>query len=36
MHLRHPGITYSACGPFTENEERMQKFGIHDIFINMN
>ena len=21
MHLRHPGFTYSACGPFTKNKE---------------
>ena len=26
MHLRHPGLTYSACGPFTKNKERIQKF----------
>ena len=26
MHLRQPGFTYSACGPFTNNNERMQKF----------
>ena len=26
MHLRQPGFTYSACGPFTKNKERMQKF----------
>ena len=26
MHLRQPGFTYSACGLFTENKERMQKF----------
>ena len=25
MHLRHPGFTYSACGPFTKNKERIQK-----------
>ena len=25
MHLRQPGSTYSACGPFTENKERIQK-----------
>ena len=22
MHLRQPGFTYSACGPFTKNKER--------------
>ena len=26
MHLRQPGLTYSACGPFTNNKERIQKF----------
>ena len=26
IRLRQPGFTYSACGPFTENEERIQKF----------
>ena len=25
MHLRQPRFTYSACGPFTENKERIQK-----------
>ena len=25
MHLRQPGFTYSACGSFTKNKERMQK-----------
>ena len=26
MHLKQPGSTYSACGPFTKNKERIQKF----------
>ena len=26
MHLKKPGFTYSACGPFTINKERIQKF----------
>ena len=26
MHLRQPGFTYSVCGPFTKNKERIQKF----------
>ena len=26
IHLRQPGFTYSACGPFTKNKERGQKF----------
>ena len=25
MHLRQPGFTYSACGPFTKNKERIKK-----------
>ena len=26
MHLKQPGFPYSACGPFTNNKERIQKF----------
>ena len=26
MHLRTPGFTYSAGGPFTKTKERIQKF----------
>ena len=26
MHLRQPGFTYSACGPFTKNKERIEQF----------
>ena len=26
MHLKQPGFTYSACGPFTKNIERIEKF----------
>ena len=26
MDLKKPGFTYSACGPFTENKERIEKF----------
>ena len=26
MHLKQPGFTYSACGPFTKNKERIRKF----------
>ena len=25
MHLRQSGFTYSACGLFTKNKERIQK-----------
>ena len=38
MHLRQPGLTYSAYGPFTKNKERIEKFtqsGNTD-FINKN
>ena len=26
IHLRQPQVTYSACGPFTKHEQRIQKF----------
>ena len=26
MHLKQPGFTYSACGTFTKNKERIEKF----------
>ena len=26
MLLKQPGFSYSACGPFTKNKERIQKF----------
>ena len=26
IHLKQPGFTYSACGPFTKNKERIHKF----------
>ena len=26
MHLKQPGFTYSARGPFTKNKERIEKF----------
>ena len=26
MHLKQPGFTYSACGPFTKYKKRIQKF----------
>ena len=35
IHLRQPGFTYRACGPFTKNEKRIQKLKkqeIQDIF----
>ena len=24
-HLKQPGFTYSACGPFTQSKERIKK-----------
>ena len=26
MHIRQTGFKFSACGPFTKNKERIQKF----------
>ena len=26
MHLKQPGFTYSACGPFAKNKQRIEKF----------
>ena len=26
MHLKQPAFTYSVCGPFTKNKERIEKF----------
>ena len=26
MHLKQPGFTYSAFGPFTKNKERIENF----------
>ena len=26
IHLKQPGFTYSACGPFTKNKEGIEKF----------
>ena len=26
MHLKQSGFAYSACGPFTKNKERIEKF----------
>ena len=26
MHLKQPWFAYNACGPFTENKKRIQKF----------
>ena len=26
MHLKQPGFSYSACGPFTKHKQRIHKF----------
>ena len=26
LHLKQPGVTYSACGSFSKHHERIQKF----------
>ena len=31
MHLKQPGFTYSVCGPFTKNKERIQIFQEKEI-----
>ena len=39
VHLKQSEFTYSACGPFTKNKERIQnlkKQVIQDIFTKMN
>ena len=39
MHLRQPGFSYSACGPFTRNKKEfknLKKQEIQAIFTKMN
>ena len=36
MHLKQPGFPYSACGPFTENKKRIQKFMLTGNYIYRN
>ena len=38
VHLKLPGFTYSACGPFTKNKEfkNLKKQEIQTIFTKMN
>ena len=31
MHLKQPGFTYSACGPFTINKERIESLYKQEI-----
>ena len=38
MHLKQPRFTYSACGPFAKNKERIRKFmqqELQNIFTGM-
>ena len=35
IYLKQPRFTYSACGPFTKNKERIEKF-IQTLLIKMN
>ena len=38
VHLKQPGFTYSACGPFTKNKEfkNLKKQEIQAIFTKIN
>ena len=39
MHLKQPGFTYSACGPFTKTRKefkKLEKHEIQNIFTKMN
>ena len=37
MHLKQPGFTYSACGPYTKTKERTETFmQTSFLFIKMN
>ena len=39
MHLKQPGFTYSACGPFTKTKKEfkyLKKQHIQSIFTKMN
>ena len=38
MHLKQPGFTYSACGPFTKNKElkSLYQLEIQVLFIKTN
>ena len=39
MHLKQPGLTYSACGSFNKNKEEFKSLSaqeIQDIFTKMN
>ena len=34
IHLKQPGFTYSACGPFTRNKEKIQTGNTDFIYRN--
>ena len=39
MHLKQPGFTYSACGPFTKTKKEsksLKKLEMQNIFTEMN
>ena len=39
MHLRHSGLFYNVCGPFTRNKKRIQEvkeLSMKGIFIKSN
>ena len=33
MHLKQPGLTDSACGPFTKNKENIQQFREAELYL---
>ena len=35
MHLIQPGFTYSACGPFTKNKERIKEDDSRHVYQNV-
>ena len=36
MHLKQPGFTYSACGSFDKNKERVEKFMQTGLWVMLN
>ena len=33
VHLKQPGFTYSACGPFGKNKKSIQKFKVTGLYL---
>ena len=33
MHLKQPGFSYSACGPFTKNKERFYEDWKYTLYL---